>query len=610
MRTLFDARPSRFRLNPENLSRRAFLRLSAGVALVSGAGLLSACSASAPAAQPGSATASAPAAAQSGAATTAPTVSAAAPAPTVSAAAGGNVKSVLPTYVAPTLPFKADLPGDAGKGIDDGYLTFPANPYQSVTDTVGTGKDINVFSGSAWPPFTPLDQNPVIAEMNKRMNINLKLDITTISDYAVKYNTMITGGDLPDVVWIGGTPNLVDFLKNSFADLTPFLAGDAVKDYPNLAALRPQTWKGTIFGGAIMGLPSPLGAMGQTMIVNMNRWEAEVGKGVVPKDPDDFKKMLQQLTDAGSNKWAIASNGTDPYGTTNAWFAMMFGAPNGWGTVNGKLSNYRETEAYKQSISYLRDLVQAGVFHPKSPTYDGVASKADQAAGQFALTSGSSAFYGNFVDMWNRGVALNPAVKFDVMRPIPAVAGQTPTYWLSPWIWPRTYLGPGIWAFKKAPDDRIKELLRVWNWIAGPFGSQERLLWEYGVEGTDWTRNDKGDLVTTQRGPADSTFLAIRFGPHSYDPLYNPGTPDYATAMNADEVAMLPLGTYDATLGVFSQTDATKSVPLNAAFQSIMVDIVAGRRPVSDYDQAISDWRSNGGDQIRAEYEAGIAAAQ
>jgi putative aldouronate transport system substrate-binding protein len=583
------------------------------MALVGGAGLLAACGpAGAPAAPAGQAPASTPAAAQSGGApSTAPTTVRAAAAPPVSAAAGGNVKSILPTYIPPTLPFKADLPGDPAKGIDDGYLKFPANPYQSVTETVGTGKDVNVFSGSAWPPFTPLDQNPVIAEMNKRMNINLKLDITTFSDYPVKYNTMITGNDLPDVVWIGGTPNLVDFLKNSFADLTPYLAGDAVKDYPNLAALRPETWKGTIFGGSIMGLPSPLGAMGQTMIVNMNRWEAEVGKGVVPKDPADFKKMMQQMTDAGANKWAIASASTDPYGTTNAWFAMMFGAPNGWGMVNGKLTNQRETDAYKQSIAYLQDLVQAGVFHPKSPTYDGVAAKADQAAGQFALTSGSNAFYGNFVDMWNRGVALNPVVKFDVMRPIPATGGQTPTYWLSPWIWPRSPItGPGIWAFKKAPDDRIKELLRIWNWIAGPFGSQERLIWEYGLEGTDWTRNDQGDLVTTQRGPADSTFLAIRFGPHSYDPLYNPGTPDYATAMNADEVAMLPVGTYDATLGVFSQTDATKSVPLNMAFQSVMVDIVAGRRPVSDYDQAISAWRTNGGDQIRSEYEAGIAAAQ
>jgi putative aldouronate transport system substrate-binding protein len=346
------------------------------------------------------------------------------------------------------------------------------------------------------------------------------------------------------------------------------------------------------------------------MIVNRNRWDAEVGKDVVPKSPDEFKKVLQQLTNAGANKWAIASGSTDPYGTTNGWFAMMFGAPNNWGVVNGKLVNYRETDAFKQSIAYIRDLVQAGVWHPNSPTYDAVAAKGDQAAGQFALTSGSGAFYGNFVDMWNRGVALNPRVNFDVMPLIPPSAGAKPTYWLSSWIWPRTpILGPGIWAFKKASPDRIKELLRVWNWICGPFGSQERLLWEYGVEGTDWKRNDQGDIVPTDRGPADSTFLAIRFGPHSYDPLYHPGTPEYATAMYKDEQAMLPFGITDATLGLYSPTDQAKSVPLSSAFQSVMVDIVAGRKPVSDYDQAIKDWQNNGGNQIRSEYEAGLSAA-
>jgi putative aldouronate transport system substrate-binding protein len=321
--------------------------------------------------------------------------------------------------------------------------------------------------------------------------------------------------------------------------------------------------------------------------------------------------MLQQLTDPAGSKWAIGSGSTDPYGTTNGWFAMMFGAPNGWGMVNGKLTNYRETDAFKQSIDYIRDLVQAGVFHPKSPTYDAVAAKADQAAGQFALTSGSGAFYGNFVDMWNRGVALNPPVKFDVMRPIPATAGQKLTYWLSSWIWPRSpILGPGIWAFKKASPDRIKELLRVWNWICGPFGSQERLLWEYGIEGTDWTRNDKGDLVTTARGPADSTFLAIRFGPHSYDPLYNPGTPDYGPAMQKDETQMLPFGINDLSVGAYSNTDGQKGIALNKAFHAVMTDIVAGRKQMIDFDQTLKDWQNNGGDDIRKEYESSLSAAQ
>jgi len=41
-----------------------------------------------------------------------------------------------------------------------------------------------------------------------------------------------------------------------------------------------------------------------------------------------------------------------------------------------------------------------------------------------------------------------------------------------------------------------------------------------------------------------------------------------------------------------------------------LADIVTGRRPLSDYDQLIKDWRSAGGDQIRTELEQAIAASK
>ena len=563
--------------------RRAFLRLTGGVMAVGVAGLLGACSQAGP---------SAPA--------TGPVAGT-----TPAAAGGAKLANLLPTYIPAAGAPKADLPS-TGPGIDDAWINFPKQAFKSVHDTPGRGGDVSVVSGSAWPPYTPADQNPMLQELNKRLNINLKLDITTISDYNTKFNTLVAGNSLPDVFWVGQTPNLVDFLKQQVADLTPYLAGDAVKDYPNLANLNTNTWKGTVFGGAIMGLPSPLGAMGNIIQVNKTRWDAEIGADVKPKNADDLKKIMQQLTNPQTNKWAIASGNTDPFGVINGWFAMMYGAPNNWGMDNGRLVNFRETDAFKQSVGYLRDLVQLGVFHPKSATYDAVAAKGDHLTGQFAMIQGT--FYGNHVDMWNRGVAANPQVKFSLLEPV-SYNGGKPLNWLSPYIWPRNYLSPGIWAFKKADPERIKELLRIWNWICGPFGSEERLLWEYGVEGTDFTRDANGNIVPTQRGPADSTFVPLRFGPHSPDMLYNPPTPDYGPAMQKLEQAMVPLGIMDPTLGLYSPTDGSKGAPLNATFGSAVVDVVASRRPVGDLDQIVKDWVSNGGDKIRAEYQQGLAAA-
>jgi putative aldouronate transport system substrate-binding protein len=567
----------------DGVSRRAFLRISGGLAVIGASALLSACSTASP----------------SGPAAGAP------PSATSGATGAAKLKDILPAYIAAQGP-KPDLPS-TGPGIDDAYTSFPKQTFRSVQEPPGRGGDITVVSGSAWPPYTPADQNPMLQELNKRLNVNLKLDITTVSDYNTKFNTLVAGANLPDVFWVGQTPNLVDFLKQQCADLTPYLSGDAVKDYPNLANLNTITWKSTVFGGAILGLPSPLGAMGEIMQLNKSRWDAEIGADVRPQNADDFKKMAQQLTNPQANKWALASGSTDPYGAINGWFAMTYGAPNNWGMENGRLTNFRESEGFKASIGYLRDLVQLGVFHPKAATYDAVAAKGDHLTGQFAMIS-SNAFYGNHVDMWNRGVAANPQVKFTLLEPFSATGGKVIS-WLSPYIWPKNYLSPGIWAFKKADPDRIKELLRVWNWICAPFGSEERLLWEYGVEGVDYTRDSSGNLVQTQRGPADSTFVPLRFGPHSPDVLYNPPTPDYGPVMQKLEQVIIPEGIMDPTLGIYSPTEGSRGAPLNSTFQSGVVDIIAGRRPIGDLDQVIKEWQSGGGDQIRSEYEQGLANA-
>ena len=40
-----------------------------------------------------------------------------------------------------------------------------------------------------------------------------------------------------------------------------------------------------------------------------------------------------------------------------------------------------------------------------------------------------------------------------------------------------------------------------------------------------------------------------------------------------------------------------------------ITDIVAGRRPIADYDQLVKDWQSGGGEQIRKELQDALTAA-
>jgi putative aldouronate transport system substrate-binding protein len=65
----------------------------------------------------------------------------------------------------------------------------------------------------------------------------------------------------------------------------------------------------------------------------------------------------------------------------------------------------------------------------------------------------------------------------------------------------------------------------------------------------------------------------------------------------------------DASLGLYSSTQASSGVQLIQPFGDGITDIVAGRRPMSDFEGLVSTWKSAGGDKIRAEYQAAYAAA-
>ncbi len=62
--------------------------------------------------------------------------------------------------------------------------------------------------------------------------------------------------------------------------------------------------------------------------------------------------------------------------------------------------------------------------------------------------------------------------------------------------------------------------------------------------------------------------------------------------------------------GLYSPTDASKGIVLRTAFVDKMNEILFGRQPVSTLDEAVKDWRANGGDAMRSEYERAFQQAR
>jgi putative aldouronate transport system substrate-binding protein len=514
----------------------------------------------------------------------------------------GGVK--LPTYIAARGP-KPDLPS-TGPGVDDGYLAFPrAALYNSVQQPPGKGSDVSVLTLSYYPPFTPLEQNPALQEINKQLNVTLHLNMVAPTDYLTRFNTTIAGGSLPDLMFLGVIPNAAEFLQSQCADLTPYLSGDAIKDYPNLANLPPLAWKSTVYNGAIMGVPPPRSAPSSVMYVNKTRYDQEVGSSL-PKNADDWKRILVQMTNPQAEKWGIAAGGAGfGFGVGAAWYPGMFGTPNMWGLDSGgKLMHQRETEQFKSAVGYVRDLFAAGVYHPNSGNYGALAIKDDHVAGKFAFAE--STWTATYPDFWHRGAAANPPVEMRTMPPFTFDGNGSVKYFISPAV-QIGYPLLGITVLKKASADRIKELLGVLDFLAAPFGSKEALLIDYGVEGADYTFDDKGNPLPTQRGPADSTYVEWNLVMQHLPALYDSAFPDFAKVAQAEEQVLLANAIQNPTLGYYSATNLRKGATLDQTFNDGVTDVVTGRRPLSDFDQIVKDWAQNGGDQIRQEYQQSMA---
>ncbi len=84
------------------------------------------------------------------------------------------------------------------------------------------------------------------------------------------------------------------------------------------------------------------------------------------------------------------------------------------------------------------------------------------------------------------------------MPPFAAHPGGTPTFWANSG-------SLGFSSLKKASPDRIKQMLRILNYLAAPPGSSEYLLMNYGLKDVHWTPDDKGNPILNARGKTDAT---------------------------------------------------------------------------------------------------------
>ena len=512
-----------------------------------------------------------------------------------SAATGATASTAgvaLPTYV----PFAGPPPDFAPSAdgiVPAGYLSFPPNLVRSSSGAVGkSGDQVNFLTYSINPSPAGVDQNPAWQQVNADLGLDLQFTYTALQDYNVKLSTVLASGQLPDIFTMNvlgvQIPSEAEFFASQCADLTPFVSGDAIKAFPNLANLPQTAWRNCIYNGKIFGLPRVVNAVGSTMLVQQNALD-QVGITTIA-NKDDFANAVKETSTGG----VYGIGGVQA--PNMQWVLGMFRAPNQWQESGGKFTRDWETPAYKEAVALMRGFWDAGYVHPDTPTYI-------QQQGAQVFYAGKFAFYPTnffaFGIAWDRLLGINKNFRLNALVAPGFDGGQGVQF--------QDWGGNQITAVKKAADDRVKQVLGVLNYLAAPFGTSEYLNLTYGKQAVDFNFDDQGNPVYTDTGKNNVQYIAWQtiIGPPAV--LYDSLDTNFVKVAHPIETAAHAQATTDPSVGLYSPTNASKGAGLLQAMTDGVNQILFGRAPVDSLDQVVKDWRANGGDQVRAELEAEFA---
>jgi len=414
--------------------------------------------------------------------------------PSSPAVASGGLAKALPAYIPIVSDATPVSPGSQDGLVMAVYDNYPSNPFSRLPGPVGDGKPTNAFmvTYSALPPAK--DQNAYWQYLNKQLNTDLSINIVAGSDYATKIAALIAGGTLPDIVQVqtntAGLQRLPDIANAKFIDMGPYLSGDKVKAYPYLANIPTETWKASIWGGRLYGVPTTRSLFGTVSYKNRAVLEA-AGVTADPTDLDSFTALCKQVTNPAKGIYALGGESGPGYPVAFSMFLMTFGVANTWAQdASGALTLPQLSDQWYAAIDYTKKLWDLGVYHPDTPAMTNAAKASAFEGGRLAFIDDSLAY-------WNVAVKRTPGLRLDMRTPFGAAGGQ-PVHWLG--------LGTyGTSAIRKGDEDRVPALLSILNYLAAPFGTVEFLNKEYGEKGASYTTDAKGNPMRTERGNLETT---------------------------------------------------------------------------------------------------------
>lgn len=442
------------------------------------------------------------------------------------------------------------------------------------------------------------DDSPVQQYIEKYTNTNLDFIWVPDTTYTDKMNITFASGDLPTImVAPKKTSSIINAARNgAFWDLTDYL-----KDYPNLSQANKLVLKNTSIDGRIYGIYRAR-KLGRNGISFRRDWLDNVGLETL-ETIDDFYEMLKAFTYGDPDGNGI----DDTYGMTvtkwsGPWNVMQtwFGAPNKWtADGNGGVIPDFMTEEYIDALKFFNKIYNEGLINKDFAMMESsrwTEPYISEKSGVVVDVAGfSTALQGKFENQLGYD-----EIVWDV---IGSVEGEKGKFSLP-------YSGGynGMLVVTKQGAKTEEDLKKALAFLDKMNDYKMQITMMYGLEGTHYTFDEDGYYNVIQDNALKAQYNDIaQIGMNiPMDFRYDTDQPikrsDLINKRNAVFMSNIDIVVENPCESFVSDTYAKKGAQLDNIIEDARIRFIVGILDEATFQAAVNQWRSQGGDNIIAEY--------
>ncbi|MFD2878197.1 extracellular solute-binding protein [Paenibacillus rhizoplanae] len=147
---------------------------------------------------------------------------------------------------------------------------------------------------NAAAPIPPREEDIQRQMLEKAVNIDLEMMIPQSGQATTKLNTLIAGGDIPDLIFLKSRADLAQYYDQGvLADLTPYL-----DQFPELKKrFSSDSWEAVSYQGQTIGVPGydNVNGISRSYFIRKD-WLTKLNMEV-PTTPDELFEVMKAFTE-------------------------------------------------------------------------------------------------------------------------------------------------------------------------------------------------------------------------------------------------------------------------------------------------------------------------